>query len=447
MVRGCRAGLAALLAVAAVTALADPAKPNVIVMTDGEIDDRSSMIRFLLYTCDVDLKAIIETNSMFQRRGHSGDDWYERQLDAYERIYPNLAAHRSGCPTADEIRAVSFVGDEDEAHLAGIGRRPQRPGEVVELIPEDWPDTPGSERIVEVLLEDDPAPVHIQAWGGGNTAARAFAKLKRDHPDDYERAVAKAVMFNIWYQDDAGNYIETHHPGVTMIYCGAFAGTWNYHSQRDTFDFIRDHVKTGHGPLGALYPQDYVSEGDSPAFFYVLPNGLRNAEHPGFGGWGGRYERVAGLANVYRDARDNGDPRASLRRWIDDANADFQARMDWTASADFDAANHPPDVHVDTDLDLTLYAGQRIVIDASKSTDPDGDALDFDWSHYVEAGTYRGRVELVPSGPGKATFTAPQVSTRETVHILLAVRDDGDPPLSGYARLVVTVVPPAVFGE
>ena len=156
---------------------------------------------------------------------------------------------------------------------------------------------------------------------------------------------------------------------------------------------------------------------------------------------------MAGLANVYRDARDNGDPRASLRRWIDDANADFQARMDWTASADFDAANHPPDVHVDTDLDLTLYAGQRIVIDASKSTDPDGDALDFDWSHYVEAGTYRGRVELVPSGPGKATFTAPQVSTRETVHILLAVRDDGGPPLSGYARLVVTVVPPAVFGE
>lgn len=244
MVRGCHAGLVALLLVAAVTVLADAAKPKVIVMTDGEIDDRSSMIRFLLYTCDVDLKAIIETNSMFQRRGHSSDDWYERQLDAYERIYPNLAAHRSGCPTADEIRAVSYVGDEDEAHLAGIGRRPQRPGQDVELSPEGWPDTPGSDRIVEVLLEDDPAPVHIQAWGGGNTAARAFAKLKRDHPGDYERAVAKAVMFNIWYQDDAGNFIETHHPGVTMIYCGAFAGTWNYHSQRDTFDFIRDHVKT-----------------------------------------------------------------------------------------------------------------------------------------------------------------------------------------------------------
>ena len=84
MVRGCKSGLAALVAVAAVTALGAAAKPKVIVMTDGEIDDRSSMIRFLLYTCEIDLKAIIETNSMFQRRGHSGDDWYERQLDAYD---------------------------------------------------------------------------------------------------------------------------------------------------------------------------------------------------------------------------------------------------------------------------------------------------------------------------------------------------------------------------
>ena len=121
MIRGFESGFAALLALSAVTTLAAAEKPKVIVMTDGEIDDRSSMIRFLLYTCEFDLKAIIETNSMFQRRGHSRDDWYERQLDAYEQIYPNLSAHRSGCPTADEIRALSFVGDEDEAHLAGIG--------------------------------------------------------------------------------------------------------------------------------------------------------------------------------------------------------------------------------------------------------------------------------------------------------------------------------------
>ncbi|TFH21683.1 MAG: DUF1593 domain-containing protein [Bacteroidia bacterium] len=68
-------------------------KPRVIVMTDGEVDDRSSMIRFLLYTNDVALLAIIETNSVYQCEGHSKEDWYEKQINAYEEVYPNLIVH------------------------------------------------------------------------------------------------------------------------------------------------------------------------------------------------------------------------------------------------------------------------------------------------------------------------------------------------------------------
>jgi hypothetical protein len=71
-------------------ARSQPTKPRVIVMTDGEIDDRSSMIRFLLYTNDVELLAIIETNSVYQREGHSKKDWYDKQLDAYEQVYPGV---------------------------------------------------------------------------------------------------------------------------------------------------------------------------------------------------------------------------------------------------------------------------------------------------------------------------------------------------------------------
>lgn len=32
-----------------------PQKPRVIATTGGEVDDRSSMIRILLYTCDFDV--------------------------------------------------------------------------------------------------------------------------------------------------------------------------------------------------------------------------------------------------------------------------------------------------------------------------------------------------------------------------------------------------------
>ncbi len=55
-------------------------------MTDGEIDDKSSMVRFLLYTCDVDLQAIIQTNSVYQRSGHSKEHWLEKHINAYEQV-------------------------------------------------------------------------------------------------------------------------------------------------------------------------------------------------------------------------------------------------------------------------------------------------------------------------------------------------------------------------
>ena len=418
-------------------------KPRVIVMTDGEIDDHSSMIRFLLYTCDVEVCAVIETNSIFQREGHSKKDWYENQLEAYGRVWPNLVKHNPGYPTADHLRAVSFVGDEEHDHLRGLREKRWEliPGAEITYRPDDWEDTPGSDKIVEVLLEDNPEPVHIQAWGGGNTAARAFYKLKTEHPDDYHRAVSKVVMYNIWYQDGAGNYIETDHPEVTLIYCGSFAGTWNYRSQKNTYDFIEHHVKTNHGPLGALYPQDYVSEGDSPAFFYSLYNGLRNYEDPTYGGWGGRFEKTPGHDHVYIDAVDDGDKKKSLRIWIDDANQDFKARMDWCIAENFEDANHQPLIKIKGDLDRSVSPGETVRINAAKTTDPDGDKLSFTWRQYKEAGSYDALVKLQNPVTDQVSFTAPDVSKAETVHIILEATDDGSPALKSYQRIIITVKP------
>ena len=157
-------------------------KARVIVLTDGEIDDQSSMVRFLLITCDINLLAIIETNSVYQRSGHSKEDWYEKQLAAYEKVYPNLIKHNPDYPTAAEIRSKSFVGDEDSNHIVKItSHKPkwieQKPGTGIDYMPDEWPNTPGSDKIVELLLDKNPEPVYIQAWGGGNTASKAFYKL------------------------------------------------------------------------------------------------------------------------------------------------------------------------------------------------------------------------------------------------------------------------------
>ena len=127
-------------------------------MTDGEVDDRSSMVRFLLYTNDIDLLAIIETNSVYQKDGHSRSDWYDEQVNVYEKVHPNLIIHDPDYPTADEIRRKSLFGDEDREHLMKVtsrdGRNAQKPGREVEYMPNDWPDTPGSDKIVEILLDE-----------------------------------------------------------------------------------------------------------------------------------------------------------------------------------------------------------------------------------------------------------------------------------------------------
>ena len=418
-------------------------KARVIVMTDGEVDDQSSMIRFLLYTCDIDLLAIIETNSVYQPNGHSKEDWLEKQLNAYRQVYPFLIINHPDYPTADEIKSKCFVGDEDVEHLINVRSREKRkaqiPGDSVEYRPDAWPDTPGSDRIVEILLDKDPSPVYMEVWGGGNTASRAFYKLKNQYPNDYQRAVSKVVMYNIWYQDDAGNYIETFHPNVTMLYCASFSGTWDYRSQPGTTGLISENVKSNHGPLGALYPQAYISEGDSPSYFYTMYNGLRNFENPSYGGWGGRFVKLAAFPKGYSDASENGDMKQSMRRWIDQVNNDFQARMDWCVASKFSDANHAPVIRFAGNTTISVKSGQTINASAKGSKDPDGDHLTYKWWQYKEAGTYPGFVEIKNASSEKSSIHIPKDQAQGTIHIILEVTDDGVPSLVSYKRIILDV--------
>ncbi|MBM4017040.1 MAG: DUF1593 domain-containing protein [Planctomycetes bacterium] len=85
--------------------------------------------------------------------------------------------------------------------------------------------------------------------------------------------------------------------------------------------WIDTHVRTGHGPLGALCPPKTwtapnphaaLKEGDTPSWFYFLPNGLGDPEHPEWGGWGGRFAHAAG--GLYRDAADEVDGRRTTSK-------------------------------------------------------------------------------------------------------------------------------------
>lgn len=442
-------------------------KPRVIVMTDGEVDDRCSMVHFLLYANDMQVDAIIQSNSCFQRNGWSSDPWIEEQLAAYEAVYPNLKVHDPDYPTADELRKVIYVGDEDPTHIPqGISYKTILPGANVLVNPAEWEDTPGSDRIVEILLEDDPRPVYIQCWGGVNTAAKAFQKLKAQYPDEYERAIAKAVLYCIWYQDAGGSYIEKYHPGATILLSHHFSGSWDYGAMSNSDNFVSQYMQNGQHPLGKFYTQPYISEGDTPAFLNFIDNGLRACEDPTYGGWGGRFYRVDGFENVYRDVS-----LGALREWIEPALRDFQARLEWCLTPVYEDANHAPEIVVPEGLDIVVRSGEKVTLKAQIS-DKDPRDVEGAWrlrGHMWEqkgrtkawleenpekrieeyrsdwcqmpGGSYAGHIDLVFEGKDQVHFVAPEVDSPQTIHVLLEAYDMALPRMTSYARFIVTILP------
>ena len=276
----------------------DEEKPRVIVTSDGEIDDQCSMIRFLLYTNEWDVEGIITSSSQYHWHGHNwaGDHWIDPDLDAYEKVYPNLIKHDSNFPTPEYLRSVTFLGNvEVEGEMDSI--------------------TAGSQHIVKVLLDEtDNRPIWLQAWGGTNTIARALKTIEEEHPEKMAEVANKMRFYFIWEQDTTYQaYIRPHWgkyniPTIISDQFEAIAYRWKQilpTEMQKYFEgaWMKENILENHGPLCTLYKAhtnesegfddgDFRSEGDSPAFLHTIVTGLRNMESPNWGGWGGRYVRV-----------------------------------------------------------------------------------------------------------------------------------------------------------
>jgi hypothetical protein len=195
---------------------------------------------------------------------------------------------------------------------------------------------------------------------------------------------------------------------------------------------------------------------------------LNNPEHPNWGGWGGRYELytprkqpwhlVPESRPIWSDAQDevlgvdgkwHTGNHATIWRWRVAFQNDFSARMDWTIKS-VDKANHPPIATLGHANKLTAKQGKRVILSAKGSSDPDGDALSYEWFYYNEAGTFpvssghSGQpVEIKNFDQQEAWFTVPASRVMQpgigTMHIILAVTDHGSPRLTRYQRVIVTI--------
>ncbi len=328
-------------------------RPRIVVTADPELDDNNSLIRFLLYSSDLTIEGLIYASSQFHWKGDGkGTKWYvpgreysrfglnlcpceswrwakdERFIHdavaAYASVYPNLKVHNPNYPAPAVLNSTIRYGN-------------------IEFDGDFSKDTPGSDLIKALILDEKPGPLFIAAWGGQSTIARALKSIQEryEYTTQWEaikqKVAHKVVLLPSGDQDDTyARYIKPNWPGIEYR---QFSGGPNYGygaqlgaKQEDgsylTASWMQENVSR-RGPLGALYrvwgdgkqmvkgdrldyfglagytndqlkQQGYavwmpvqekgswLGEGDNPTFMNMLGNGLRAHEAGFYGGWGGR---------------------------------------------------------------------------------------------------------------------------------------------------------------
>lgn len=458
------------------TSLGAAEKPRVLVLTDieNEPDDAMSLVRFLVYSNNYDVEGLVATTSIHQK-SRVAPQRIRQIVDAYGKVRDNLEKHETGFPSADFLRERISEGLPLYGML-GVG---------------EGKDSPGAELLIRAVDRDDPRPLWVPVWGGPSVLAQALWKAHATRsPEALARFVSKLRVYTISDQDDSGPWIRRefselfyivspglgeggayHHATWSGIsgdnFSGRFAGA---DFSLVTNEWLDQNIRRK-GPLGAEYPRwEYLMEGDTPSYLNLINNGLNAPEHPDWGGWGGRYELYTPHTQkwflqpesrpIWTDARDevfgvdgkwHTGNHESIWRWRSAFQNDFAARMDWTIQP-YAKANHPPVPKLAMPAEIDARPGQRIDLNAEGSTDPDGDALSYQWFYYGEPGTlalsnsHTGQpLEIKNFDQPKAWFIVPtsRVMAPGTgnIHIILAVTDHGTPRLTRYQRVIVTVTP------
>ncbi|KAL5334632.1 hypothetical protein BJX70DRAFT_391258 [Aspergillus crustosus] len=403
-----------------------PSKPRVFILSDisNEPDDAESLVRYLIYSHHFQTEGLVACTSTWIKNKVCPQDMH-KIIDAYEKVVDNLNAHGA------EVYGMAAVGD-------------------------DVPLSEGGQLLLERIQTPSDQPLWVLCWGGTNILA----------------------------QDDTGAWIRHRYPDVFYI---ASVHGWNHYGlaawtgisgdrfynfdqggpdfPKMTKEWIRENIQIG--PLGSAYP-DYlfIPEGDTATFLYLIQNRLGVPEHPEYGSWGGRYQRsdisTNGLASLhYGDTvgRTYTTNHGTIWRWRDSFQNDFAARIQWSLSSDFSAANHAPIISINGDtslapLQLEAEAGSTFSLDASKTRDPDpGDILTFKWFHYKDPSATQSWVDaevadldIQPMDDGrKVNVTVPAaerccvdlmsrqpIPKGQILHLILQVTDNGSPPLTSY---------------
>jgi hypothetical protein len=202
---------------------------------------------------------------------------------------------------------------------------------------------------------------------------------------------------------------------------------------------------------------------------YMIINGLNDPDEQNWGSWGGRFSRHKKLNppkqtffyqdnesyRPYYGFRDEADTYtyggktftnsmfAGTGRWKHAYQYEMAVRMDWSMNPSYDACNHNPAAILNNDATLNILtinanAGQSVSLSAAGSSDPDGDALSYNWYVYSDPTTYKGTITISNASSVNPEVVIPVDATNDCIHVILEVTDNGIGfPLTSYRRAII----------
>jgi len=476
------------------TNLADPenvsVKPRLIILADmgNEPDEEQQMAHMLVNCNEFDLEGLVAVTGKYLNEYSKNEyrrvvhpELFHKLIDGYAQVESNLRLHADGWPTAKYLRSIVCSG-QPKYGLADVG-----PGKA----------SAGSKRIVDALVKDDPRPLHVVVNAGSNTLAQALVDLRTSRSDEeMSKLVQKLRVFENGAQDNCGAWICREFPDIHWIRSnhqtygymgeskvrGQAAGPWCWKPHPRTHQgqhrWAEDHIMKDHGAIGDRYPyrfdgNGFVEGGGTIPWLGLVNKGLYSSDHPSWGGWSGRFtsekrqlvwsrhesvrrdEKTYGMFAMHTEATDSWkDPDdgtvydndfAAVWRWRQAMMNNCAARFDWCVCPR-DEANHHPCATIDEDCtNAFVYRkvkpSSTLKIDASASTDPDGDGLTFRWYFYPEAGSYMGDMPTISDeGASTCSFQIPHDAAGKQLHLILEVTDQSKIiPLTDYRRIIIQV--------
>ncbi len=234
-----------------------------------------------------------------------------------------------GFGPADKLRSVTWQGN------SGTWGRPAS-----EIIGQGR-DSEASEKIIDLLEQEDQRPIWFSIWGGSCDLAQALWKIRETlTPAEANELLKKIRIYMIGLQDGSGQWMLDTFPELFIIMsAGNYMGMFNNAPGADitlsNLDWINRNIRKGHGLLGIIYPESGfypetpgVWEGDSPSFLYLVSafKGINDSERPDQESWGGKFIQPEATKNHWFD-----DPAGSqtVSKWRKQVQEDFAFRANW----------------------------------------------------------------------------------------------------------------------